>query len=124
MIRNYLKIALRNLGKYKFISFINLFGLTIGLTCCFLILSYILHEVSYDRFQPDANRVYRVTRSFNDPQTGAINLNLSTVAPPFGPLIQNDFKEVEDMTQVLSNGTSAIRYEEKMFNEKNTYFAD
>ena len=49
MIRNYLKIAYRNLTKYRFISFINLFGLMIGLTCCFLILVYILHELSYDR---------------------------------------------------------------------------
>ena len=46
MIRNYLKIAFRNLGKYKFISFINLFGLTIGLTCCLLILTYITNELS------------------------------------------------------------------------------
>jgi len=124
MIRNYLKIAFRNLAKYKFISFINLFGLTIGLTCCFLILSFILHELSYDKYQPEANRVYRVTRSFNNPETGAPSLNLSTVAPPFGPLLQNDFKQIEDMTRFISNGTTAIRYEEKMFNERNVYFAD
>ena len=124
MIRNYLKIALRNLMKYKFISFIILFGLTVGLTCCFLILSYILHEVSYDKYQPNADRVYRVTRSFNDPQTGTVGLNLSTVAPPFGPLLKNDFKEIEEMTRTLSNGTTAIRYNDKMFNEQNVYFAD
>lgn len=124
MIRNYLKIAFRNLAKYKFISFINLFGLTIGLTCCFLILAFILHELSYDKYQPEANRVYRVTRSFNNPETGAVSLNLSTVAPPFGPLLQNDFKEIEDMSRVISNGTTAFRYNDKMFNEENVYFAD
>src|SRR5712671_1290533 len=85
MIRNYLKIAIRNLLKYRFISSINLFGLTVGLTCCLLILTFILHELSYDKYQPNADRVYRVTRSFNNPETGAISLNLSTVAPPFGP---------------------------------------
>src|SRR5687767_3051651 len=122
MIRNYLKIAFRNLTKYKFISFINLFGLTIGLTCCLLILSYILHEVSYDKFQPNADRVYRVTRSFNDPETGAVSLNLATVAPPFAPLLQNDFQEIESITRVLPNGTAAIRYEDKMLNEPNVYF--
>lgn len=124
MIRNYLKIAFRNLAKYKFISFINLFGLTVGLACCLLILSFILHEVSYDKFQPNADRVYRVTRSFNNPETGALSLTLSTIAPPFGPLLQNDFKEIEDMTRVVSNGSAAIRYNEKIFNEPNTYFAD
>jgi putative ABC transport system permease protein len=124
MFRNYLKIALRNLKKYPFISFTNIFGLTIGMTCCLLILAFIIHELSYDRYQPNADRVYRVARSFNNPETGAQSLNLSTVAPPFGPLLQNDFKEIEGMTRVLSNGTAGIRYEEKMFNEQNTYFAD
>ena len=124
MIKNYLKIAFRNLTRYKFISFINLFGLTVGLTCCFLILAYILHELSYDKYQPNADRIYRVTRSFNNPQTGALSLNLSTVAPPFGPLLQNDFKEIESMTRFISNGTTSVKYDEKMLNEQNVYFAD
>jgi putative ABC transport system permease protein len=124
MIRNYLKIAIRNLLKYRFISFINLFGLTVGLTCCLLILTFILHELSYDKYQPNADRVYRVTRSFNNPETGAISLNLSTVAPPFGPLLQNDFKEIEEMTRVLQNGTTALRFEDKIVNEENVFFAD
>jgi putative ABC transport system permease protein len=124
MLKNYLKITLRNLTKYKFISFINLFGLTVGLTCCLLIFIFILHEVSYDKYQPNADRVYRVTRSFNNSETGAVSLNLSTVAPPFGPLLQNDFKEIESTTRLLQNGNIAIRYEHKMVNESNAYFAD
>jgi putative ABC transport system permease protein len=124
MIYNYLKIAARNLKKYKFISFINIFGLTIGLACCLLILIYILHELSYDKYQPNVDRVYRVTRTFNDPQSGAINLTLSTVAPPFGPLLQFDFKEIENMTRVLQNGATPVRYGEKMFNEQNVFLAD
>ena len=124
MIKNYLKIAFRNLTKYKFISFINLFGLMIGLTCCLLIFTFILHELSYDKYQPNADRVYRVTRSFNNPETGALSLNLSTVAPPFGPLLQNDFKEIEDMTRVLQNGSTSLRYEDKIVNEPNVFFAD
>ena len=124
MIYNYLKIAVRNLKKYKFISFINLFGLTVGLTCCLLILAYILHELSYDKYHPNVDRVYRVTRSFNNAETGAPSLNLSTVAPPFGPLLKNDFQQIENMTRTLSNGTTSIRYEEKMFNEPNVFFAD
>ncbi|MEO5781795.1 MAG: ABC transporter permease [Ginsengibacter sp.] len=110
--------------KYKFISFINLFGLTIGLTCCFLILAYIIHEVSYDKFQPNADRVYRITRTFYNGQTGTKSLNLSTIAPAFGPYLQNDFKEIESMTRAYPNGTAAIKYGEKMFNEENTFFAD
>ncbi|MFL5786738.1 MAG: FtsX-like permease family protein [Flavisolibacter sp.] len=124
MIRNYIRIAMRNLKKYKFISFINLFGLTVGLTCCLLILTYILNEVSYDKFQPDAKRVYRVTRKFNNMQTGGVSLNLSTIAPAFGPPLLNDFKEIEDMTRIYPQGTTPVKYNEKIFNEQNTFFAD
>ncbi|MFL5772424.1 MAG: FtsX-like permease family protein, partial [Flavisolibacter sp.] len=55
---------------------------------------------------------------------GAQSLNLSTVAPPFGPLLKNDFGEIENVTRVLPNGNTPLRYGEKMFNEPNTYFAD
>jgi putative ABC transport system permease protein len=126
MIKNYLKIAYRNLVKYKFISFINIFGLTVGLACCMLILTYILNELSYDKYQPNADRVYRVTRTFMNPETKAVNLELSTVAPPFGPLLKNDFGEIEAMTRTLmlsQNGIS-VRYEDKMFTERKVFFAD
>src|SRR5688572_11039243 len=104
MIRNYLKIAFRNLLKYRFISFINLFGLTVGLACCLLILTYILNELSYDKYHKEPGNVYRVTRAFRNPETGAPSLHLGTIAPPFGPLLLNDFKEIRKMTRLLPNG--------------------
>src|SRR5438034_5924037 len=100
MIRNYLKIAFRNLSKYKFISFINLFGLTVGLTCCLLILSYILNELSYDQFKNSKN-IYRVERTFLNPQDKQVTLQLSSIAPPFASLLANDFKEIKKITQLL-----------------------
>jgi putative ABC transport system permease protein len=124
MLKNYLKIAYRNLVKYKFISFINIFGLTVGLACCLLILTYISHELSYDRQHPNPGRVYRVTRTFLNPETKAVSLTLSTVAPPFAPLLKNDFGEIEDITRTLSNGNTPMKYEEKMFYENNVMFAD
>ncbi|MGZ3950519.1 MAG: ABC transporter permease [Flavisolibacter sp.] len=123
MIRNYLKIAWRNLTKYKFISFINLFGLTVGLTCCLLILTYILNEVSYDKYNKDGDRVYRVTRTFYN-GNGDVALTLSTVAPPFGYYLPTDFPEIEKMTRLLNNGTTPIRYKDKLINEPNVFFAD
>jgi hypothetical protein len=66
MFTSYLKMAWRNLMKHKFISFINLFGLTVGLTCCLLITAYIIHETSYDKYNANASRIYRITRSFNN----------------------------------------------------------
>ncbi|HWB24249.1 MAG TPA: ABC transporter permease [Chitinophagaceae bacterium] len=123
MLRNYLTIALRNLRKYRFTSFINIFGLTVGLTCCLLILAYVVNELSYDRFNPEADQIYRVNRVFNN-QDGKINLTLSTVAPPFGPLLQHEFPDIQEYTRLLSNGTTAIKYNEKLFSEKDVYFAD
>ncbi len=123
MLKNYLKIAWRNLAKYKFISFINLFGLTVGLGCCLLILTYVLNELSYDRYNTNADRIYRVTRSFNN-KDGIVSLHLGAIAPPFGPLLKHDFPEIEQTTRVLPAGTSPIRYKDKVFNEKNVYFVD
>ncbi len=123
MIKNYLIIALRNLRKYKVTSFINIFGLTVGLTCCLLILAYVINELSYDKFNPKAGQIYRVTRSFLN-QDGEENLHLSSVAPPFGPLLQHEFPDIEKMTRLLPDGIAAIKYKDKLFNETNVYFAD
>ena len=123
MIRNYLKIAWRNLTKYKFISFINLFGLTVGLTCCLLILTYILNEVSFDKYNKNADRTYRITRTFYN-GNGDVALNLSTISPPFGYYLPTDFPEIEKMTRLLNNGTTPLRYKEKLINEQNVFFAD
>jgi putative ABC transport system permease protein len=123
MIRNYLRSALRNITKHKFISFINLFGLTIGITCCLLILSYIINELSYDKFNTNAKNTYRVTRIFYAPN-GSETLHLSSVAPPFGPLLQHEFPDIKVMTRVYPQGTTALRYQDKLFNEKNVFMAD
>jgi putative ABC transport system permease protein len=123
MLRNYLKIAIRNMAKHKVISFINLFGLTVGITCCLLILAYLLHEVSYDKYNSKADRIYRVTRSFNNKE-GITSLHLGAVAPPFGPLLQNEFPDIEKVTRVLAIGTAPTRYEEKIFNEKDVFYGD
>jgi putative ABC transport system permease protein len=123
MLRNYFKIAWRNLMKYKFISFINLFGLTVGLTCCLLIATYIINELSFDKFNKNAKNIYRVTRIFNNSE-GIVSLNLSTISPPFGYYLPTDFPEIKKMTRLLNNGTTPLKYKDKLINETNVYFAD
>jgi putative ABC transport system permease protein len=123
MIKNYLRSALRNMGRNPFISFINIFGLTIGLTCCLLILAYILNERSYDKFNKNADNIYRVTRIFYS-APDVESLHLSSIAPPFGPLLQTAFPDIKKMTRILPNGTTALRYKEKLFNEQNAFYAD
>ncbi|MEP7111603.1 MAG: FtsX-like permease family protein [Ferruginibacter sp.] len=123
MIKNYFRVAIRNLGKYKFTSFINLFGLSIGFTCCLLILLFVTNELSFDRYNHNADRIYRVTRSFHSPE-GKQWLHLGTIAPPFGPLIQNDFPDIRKITRLLPNSTTPFRYKEKIFNEEKAFYAD
>ena len=124
MLKNYFKIAFRNLMKHKFISGINLFGLTVGLTCCLLILAYILNEVSFDKYHTNAKNIYRVERTFLNPETGNLSLELGSIAPPFAPYLLNDFKEIKKLTRLLRSGNTSFRYEDKMFNEAEVYFAD
>lgn len=123
MIKNYIKIAWRNLAKYKFISFINLFGLTVGLTCCLLITAYILNELSYDRYNKNADQIYRITRTFYNGD-GEQTLKLSTIAPPFGYYLPAEFTEIQKMTRLLNNGFTPFRYEDKVINQPDVYFAD
>lgn len=123
MIKNYFRIAVRNLLKYRFISFINLFGLTVGLTCCLLISLYILNELSYDKYNTNADNIYRVNRTFYN-TNGALSLKLGSVSPPFGYYFPSEFPQIQKMTRLLQNGAIPTRYRDKIFNEKEMFFAD
>ena len=64
MFKNYFKIAWRNLVKNKVFSFINIFGLTVGLTCCMLISVYLYNEVSYDKYHKNIENLYHLATDF------------------------------------------------------------
>jgi len=123
MIKNYLRSAFRNIKRRPFISFINIFGLTVGLTCCLLILSYIINERSYDKFNAHAKDIRRVTRIFYAGKN-VESMHLSAIAPPFGPLLQNAFPDIKKITRVLPIRTTAFHYKDKLFNEQNSVFAE
>ncbi len=116
------KIALRNIIKQKTYSFINISGLSIGIACCMLIAIYLQHELSFDRFHKHADRTYRFTREFISPD-GSTSLHLSRLAPPFAPLLQNDFPELETTTRFVSFG-GTLQHEDKVFHEDNIGWAD
>lgn len=122
MFKNYFKTAWRNLIRHRFTFFINLFGITVGITCCLLVLSYIINELSYDQFK-NSDNIYRVTRSFYT-ESGRQTLHLGAVAPPIGPLLQNDFPDIKEITRLLPLDNSPFKYENKLFNEKAVFAAD
>lgn len=100
MISNYLKIAIRSIFRNKLTAFINIAGLALAMTCAILIYLFVTDELSYDKYNKHADRTYRVTREFLD-RNGNSNLHLATVAPPVGPLLKNDFGEIEVMARTL-----------------------
>src|SRR5687768_11041463 len=127
MIKNYLKVALRSIFRNKLTAFINIAGLALAMACCLLIALFIKDEVSYDRHHTKADRIYRVTRNFLSPD-GSVTLHLGHVAPPFGPLLKNDFPDIEAVVRTLQRQV-LISYQEgpeekKMFNENRVFFAE
>lgn len=100
MIQNYLKTALRSIFRNKLTAFINIAGLALAMASALLIYLFVKDEVSYDQYHRNADRTYRVTRNFLNTD-GATTLHLATVAPPFGPLLKNDFGEIETMARTL-----------------------
>lgn len=122
MIRNYIKTAWRNLVRGKIFSVINISGLAIGLTASLLLALYIKDELSYDRFHEKADRIYRVSREFLA-EDGSTDLHLAGIAPPYGPLIAQDFPEVERMVRMLETSL-AIQHGDVLFKEERVFFAE
>ena len=120
MFRNYLKTAFRNLGKNKLYSGINIIGLTIGLAACLLIGVFINHELSYDKFNTNADRIVRVTMEYSN--AGTVNTT-ATTGTKVGPQFKRTFPAVEEYTRTfISHGI--IKYGEKTFDEQRILFAD
>src|SRR5205814_52485 len=124
MIKNYLKIAWRNLLRYKGFSLINIFGLAIGITCCVLVSLFIMDETSYDRYNQDAASIYRVVKDFvNDDGSKLPN---ATTPPAIGAAIQKDIPEIEHVVRIMPGWGNKfyVRNGEKRFIEENVYRAD
>ncbi|MCF6402096.1 ABC transporter permease [Chitinophaga filiformis] len=115
MIKNYLKIAWRNIRKQKFYSFINILGLTIGLTCCFLIFMYVRFELSYDLFHKNKDRIYRLVTDVKTP-TELIEADITSA--PMGPNIKADFPEVASSVRINLSNTLVTLGTNKYFEDR------
>ena len=101
MLGNYFKIAWRNLLRNKTFSFINIFGLAIGMAACLLILQYVSFELSYDQFNKNANNVYRV---INDRyQNGRLITHTTRTYSAIGKAMHNDYPEVTNYTRLVKS---------------------
>jgi putative ABC transport system permease protein len=120
MLKNYFKIAFRNLWKHRVFSFLNIMGLTVGMTAAFLIFLYVRFELSYDSFNTRADRIYRV---ICDIKTPTEILKASGPSWAVGPHIMQDFPQIEAAVRV-SGASLLVRKGAIKFQEENSAFAD
>ncbi len=121
MIRTYILTAWRNIIKNKLYSFINIFGLTIGLVCAIFIMLYVQDETAYDKHYADNERIYRVESDFNIANK---HDRFAIAAFPVGPTLKDEYPQIETFTRVDGVGEVLVRNEHKEYYEDNIYFAD
>lgn len=120
MFKNYLKIAFRTIQKHKGYSLINITGLALGMAICILILLWVRHELSYDKFHANRDFIYRIYQDYH--HAGGIS-QFSNVPQPASPEIQNTLPEVEFVTRFL-DGDFTLKYGDKLFTENDVRFID
>jgi putative ABC transport system permease protein len=121
MFRNYLKTAWRNIRKNKLFSFINILGLSIGIATCFIIMLYVQDELSYDRFNKNADNIARVIFHAN---INGGKIDESVVMPPVAQTMKNDFPGVQDATRIRDFGTPKIKYNNSFFKDDRLALVD
>ncbi|ANH81467.1 cell division protein FtsX [Niabella ginsenosidivorans] len=122
MISNYIKTAWRNIVKNKTYSVINVIGLAIGLACFLLIALYVADETGYDRFYPNADRIYRINTDF---RFGDEYRKMAQTSDMMGPLLKKDYPQVEEYTRIYtSDGPGLIKKGNQYINEKSVASVD
>ena len=119
MIHNYTKVAIRNLLRQKGFSFINIFGLALGISCTALIGMWVNHELSYDRFHNDYDRIYRITATLPE-----LKVHAAVSSAPIAIAIKNEIPEVEDAVRITSPHRALMQVADIRFEEQGAIFAD
>ncbi|MBA4054330.1 MAG: ABC transporter permease [Marivirga sp.] len=121
MLKNLLKIAVRNIVKEKTYSVINILGLTIGITCSLFLLMYILDELSYDRYHKNAENIYRVVSNIKEPDNA---FTWAVAQIPLAEELRSNYPEVKNTVRFFRTGRNLYKNGDKQFYEENFYLAD
>jgi putative ABC transport system permease protein len=121
MFKNLLKYSLRALSRQKAHVAINIIGLTVGMVCSIIIALFIIHELSFDKFNEKKDRIYRVILNG---KLGGQEVKVTYTAAPIGPTMKNEFPEVEDFLRMNNWDETIIRYGERSFTENHFIEAD
>jgi predicted permease len=121
MVRNYILVAIRNILRQKAFSFINIFGLAIGLACTLLIFLWIQDELSFDKFHANSSTLYRVEQ---DQYYSGESYHVNVTPNPSGPVWKDEIPEIEDATRYTRPGGLLFKYEDKSFFENDIRAVD
>ncbi len=117
MLKNYLKIAFRNLQRHKAYSLLNISGLAIGMACSILILLWVQNELSYDRFHANAENLYRLTCNAGD-------FKAAVTPAGMGAGLQSEMPEIKSVVRLSKPSTNLFETGTRKFEEKNVFYAD
>lgn len=124
MLKNYLKIAYRNLSRNSIFSLINILGLAIGMAACLLIVHYISYEKSYDQFR--SSRLYRLTEAFYGNQE--LVWHSAQTSPAIAPALARDIPEITRTARLVDTdklmSTPVMQIEDRSFFADHIYYAD
>ncbi|MGC9472224.1 MAG: ABC transporter permease [Bacteroidales bacterium] len=122
MILNYITITWRNLIRNKSYALLNILGLTTGMTAAMLILLFVYQELSYDRYYPQAENIYRATMDFN---MRGISNRMAITPTPLGPALKENYPEVASYCRISPTWNPVLmEYGEKKFYESSIVYAD
>jgi len=121
MFKNLVKTAVRHILKHPGYSFLNVLGLTLGITSALFLLIYVADEVSYDRYHEKADRIYRVSSKISEPDD---QFTWVVAQIPFGPKVIEDYPEVEAYVRFINMPRALYKHEDREFIEENFFYAD
>ena len=119
MLRNYIKIAFRNLLRHKAYSFINVTGLAIGMACSILIMLWVQDELGYDRFHKNADNIYRITAVLAE-----LDIKAAVSPTPVAQAFKSEVPEIINAVRLSGFNTDFLQVGEKLFEEKKILYAD
>ncbi len=121
MFKNDMKMALRTIKHNKGYTFINMTGLAVGIASCLLILLFVQHELSYDKFHEKAERIVRIGMQA---ELGTNSFTIADGPSPLAEALRNDLPEVVDSTRLFAVRQAYLQYEDKQFKEEDFIYAD
>lgn len=122
MLKNFLTIAWRNLTRNRNYAIVNILGLAIGLACFMFIMLYVQDELSYDKFHPKGERIYRMALERIYPGRSRL---YAIIPPSYAEAVKKEFAEVEETCRLFTgNGSVFLKKEEQVYEEKNVVWTD